>query len=246
MRTHEICDYSDTNYQAFWAEGRDYEDAVERIAIRKLTADFSGDCIEIGAGFGRLAEEYAPRCRSVLLTDRAEHLLDEARERMAKLGLTNVRCENADLYELAQLGQTFDAAVCVRVLHHVECVQDFFSQVYNVLKPGGLFVLEYANKRNALEIARCLVGRSTAKPFDHEPTRRSDSVYYNFHPAYVEQQLREAGFEIVDRMAVSLFRSAKLKSVFGKDKLVRLERPLQHPMGKLKLTPSVFLKLRKI
>lgn len=246
MRTHEICDYSDTDYQAFWAEGRDYEDAVERIAIRRLTADFSGDCIEIGAGFGRLAEEYAPRCRSVLLTDRTEHLLEEARERMARLGLTNVTCENADLYELAQLGRSFDAAVCVRVLHHVECVQDFFAQVADVLRPSGIFVLEYANKRNALEIARCLAGRSGIKPFDLEPSRRSDSVYYNFHPKYVEKQLKAAGFEVEDTLAVSLFRSAKLKKAFGKDRLTRMERPLQHPMGKLKLTPSVFLKLRKV
>lgn len=246
MRTHEICDYSDTDYQAFWAEGRDYEDAVERIAIRRLTADFSGDCIEIGAGFGRLAEEYAPRCRSVLLTDRTDHLLEEARERMSRLGLTNVTCENADLYELAQLGRSFDAAVCVRVLHHVECVQDFFAQVADVLRPGGIFVLEYANKRNALEIARCLTGRSGIKPFDLEPSRRSDSVYYNFHPKYVEEQLKAAGFVVEDTLAVSLFRSAKLKKAFGKERLTRMERPLQHPMGKLKLTPSVFLKLRKV
>ena len=116
----------------------------------------------------------------------------------------------------------------------------------DVLKPGGIFVLEYANKRNALEIARCLAGRSGVKPFDHEPSRRSDSVYYNFHPKYVEEQLKAAGFVIEDQMAVSLFRSARLKKAFGKEKLTKLERPLQHPLGKLKLSPSVFLKLRKV
>ena len=52
---HEVFDYDCVDYKAFWQNfDRDYEDAVERIALRRLTADMQGSCLEIGGGFGGL------------------------------------------------------------------------------------------------------------------------------------------------------------------------------------------------
>ena len=73
---HKICDYTDTDYAAFWDNTqREYEDAVERIALRRLTKGMTGTCVEIGAGFGRLVSEYAHLCTSVTLTDYAENMI---------------------------------------------------------------------------------------------------------------------------------------------------------------------------
>nr|HID13463.1 hypothetical protein [Anaerolineae bacterium] len=57
--THLICDYEGSAYRTeFWGQGREYEDAVERIALQRLLPPSGRRIIEIGAGFGRLADLY--------------------------------------------------------------------------------------------------------------------------------------------------------------------------------------------
>ena len=55
-----VCDYEGSDYRTrFWeGQGRDYEDQVERIALRRLMPPDGKTLIDIGAGFGRLADEY--------------------------------------------------------------------------------------------------------------------------------------------------------------------------------------------
>lgn len=244
---HHICDYADTDYAAFWADGtRDYEDRVERIALWRLTEQISGTCLEIGAGFGRLVNEYARRCSRVVLTDYAAHLLAQASARARLLGLDNVECRQMNLYELDEAGWQFDNAICVRVLHHVESVPDFFRQVNLVLRDGGSFVFEYANKRNLVEILRWLFRRPNIAPFDRRPSARKQNVYYNFHPAYIRDMLRRNGFVIEQELSVSIFRSRLLKRLFGPRLLSELERPLQRLLAPLHLSPSVFVRARKV
>lgn len=242
-----VCDYSDTDYAAFWTNSnREYEDAAERIALRRLTAEFSGNCIDIGGGYGRLVNEYAPRCDHVLLTDYAENMVSQARERVRRLGLSNVDCMQANLYELAKHGRKFNNAVCVRVLHHVENVPDFFAQVNMTLETGGAFILEYANKKNLVEILRLFFRRPNISPFEYSPSKRLSNIYYNFHPRYVYDMLSRCGFQIEEELSVSIFRNERLKKLAGSGLLSRLESFLQKPLGRFHLSPSVFLKARKV
>ena len=170
---NHVCDYSNMDYASFWRDhDREYEDAVERVALRRLTKDMTGTCIDIGGGYGRLVNEYAPKCTHVLLTDYAENMVSQARERVRQLGLDNVECMRANLYELRQYKKTYDNAVCIRVLHHVENVPDFLEQVNMILEKDGTFILEYANKRNLLEILRYILRRPNIKPFDQLPSQR--------------------------------------------------------------------------
>jgi len=244
---HRICDYSDTDYAAFWAGNeRTYEDLVERIALRRLTGGIAGTCLEIGCGYGRLVNEYARACDRVVLTDYAENLLAQARERVRLLGLGHVECRQMNLYHLGQVGEQFDNAICIRVLHHVESVPDFFWQVNLALRDGGTFFLEYANKRNLLEILRWLSHRPNIRPFDHQPSQRKQNVYYNFHPTYIRDMLLKNGFQIEEELSVSLFRSPFLKRTFGAERLAKIEQPLQRPLAPFHLSPSIFVKARKI
>jgi len=244
---HEVFDYDNVDYQAFWQEfDREYEDGAERIALRRLTADMRGSCLEIGGGFGRLVNEYAPRCTEVWLTDYTAHLVEQARERVADLGLDNVECRRLNLYALDECGRQFDNAVCVRVMHHVEDVAAFFQQVGQVLPAGGHFIFEYANKKNLLEIARYLLRRPNIEPFAYQPSQRGSGIFYNFHPDYIRDQLRQNGFVIEDELAVSIFRNRWLKKLCGQRLLCWLERRLQKPLAALHPSPSVFIKARKV
>ncbi|MCZ7667221.1 MAG: hypothetical protein M5U34_08390 [Chloroflexi bacterium] len=77
--TPPVCDYEGSDYRTrFWQnQGRDYEDRVERIALRRLMPPTGGTLIEIRAGFGRLADEYTGYER-VVLFDYSRSLLREA------------------------------------------------------------------------------------------------------------------------------------------------------------------------
>jgi len=244
---YNICNYSDTDYAAFWEDhNREYEDNVERMALRQFISGISGSCLEIGAGYGRLVDVYARFCSDVLLIDYAPNLLEQARIRIKRLGLMNVQCMRANLYDLSLLDKKYNAVICIRVLHHVENVPDFFRQVNLSLEDNGTFILEYANKKNIVEILRYLFKRPNIRPFDYKPGRRGDNVYYNFHPDYIRDMLNQNGFIIEQELAVSIFRNEFLKKIINYKILSRVESFLQKPLGRFHLSPSVFLMARKI
>ena len=105
---HAICDYEGTSYRArFWdGQGREYEDLAERIALSRLLPPCGRRIVEIGAGFGRLAELYAGY-EQVVLLDYAVSGLREAQERLGTSG--RFVYVAADLYQLA---------ACARHMRH--------------------------------------------------------------------------------------------------------------------------------
>ncbi|HSG15070.1 MAG TPA: class I SAM-dependent methyltransferase, partial [Anaerolineae bacterium] len=78
-----VCDYEGSDYRTrFWEnQGREYEDQAERIALRRLMPPAGDTLIDIGAGFGRLSDEYSGY-RRVVLFDYSRSLLREAQERL--------------------------------------------------------------------------------------------------------------------------------------------------------------------
>lgn len=237
----DLCDYEGYDYRRDFWTGRDYEDAVERIALRKLLPTSGERLVEIGAGFGRLAELYHGY-REVILLDPAKSLLREARERCGDSKFIYVA---GDIYSLPLSTSAFDVALTVRVLHHLTDLPAAFRELHRILRPQGRYVLEYANKRNLKEIIRYLARRSSKAPFLPQPVEYAP-LHFNFHPSYIEKGLREAGFRAERTLAASSFRVAFLKRLLPLSWLARLDSVLQSPTGPLKLAPSMFLLMRAL
>ncbi|MBI3286840.1 MAG: class I SAM-dependent methyltransferase [Chloroflexi bacterium] len=232
-----ICDYEGSRYRDDFWPGREYEDAAERIALRHLLPTQGRALVEIGAGFGRLADLYRGYDR-VVLVDYARSQLGQARERLGNdQRLVYVA---ADIYRLPLADSAYDTAVTVRVLHHLKEVPSALAEVHRILAPQGTYVLEYANKRNLKEILRYMLGRSRKRPFSLEPSEFAP-LNFNFHPAYIDQQLRRAGFRISKELAVSHFRLGLLKRLVPAPTLARLDGWLQGPAAPWKLSPSIFI-----
>ena len=237
---HRVCDYEGSDYESFWP-GREYEDAAERIALRRLLPPEGEALVELGAGFGRLADLYQGYKRVILL-DFARSQLLQAHQRF---GEGKFICLAADIYRLPLTSSAFDTAVTVRVLHHIADIPAALAEVHRILKPQGTYILEYANKRNLKEIFRYLLGRSQKRPFSREPFEYLD-MHFNFHPAYISASLRQAGFALGGELAVSHFRLPLLKRLFAPGVLAYLDGLLQKPTAGLKLSPSVFVAARAI
>lgn len=237
-----VCDYEGYDYRSeFWA-GRDYEDTVERIALRKLLPAKGGRLVEIGAAYGRLADLYAGY-EEVILLDPAKSQLREAQKRRG--GDDRFVYVVGDASSLPLSTSRFDVVVTVRVLHHLTQVPAAFREIHRILRPEGRYILEYANKRNLKEIIRYLAGRSQRAPFAYEPVEYT-RLHFNFHPSYIDEGLREAGFHVERTLAVSSLRLNALKRLLPLSWLIRVDALLQSPTAALRLAPSIFLAARAV
>jgi ubiquinone/menaquinone biosynthesis C-methylase UbiE len=239
-RERPICDYEGSTYRTdFWeGQGREYEDLAERAALRALLPPEGGRLLDIGAGFGRLAALYGGY-RQVVLLDYSFSQLQYARQRLGDEGFVYVA---ADIYRLPLGTHTVDTTVMVRVLHHLVDVPLAFRQIGRVTRPGGTFVLEFANKRHLKNLVRHLLGRGV-NPFAPEPYAFA-SLHYDYHPDWIRQRLGAEGLEAEEARSVSFFRLGALKRAVSPGALARLDAALQRPLAPLAVAPSHFYRCR--
>ena len=96
--------------------------------------------LEVAAGTGLVTSAIARTARTVVATDYAEAMVAVLGDRVRSEGLTNVRCEQADLYALRFESNSFDAVVAANVLHLVPDLAKALSALRRVLKPGGQLI----------------------------------------------------------------------------------------------------------
>lgn len=234
-----VIDYEGSQYRTdFWAgQGRDYEDAAERLAIARLLPAHGRRIAEIGAGFGRLADLYLGY-EQVLLFDYSRTLLYDAVERWGDDPRFVFVAGN--LYDLPLATAVLDSLVMVRVMHHLADVPRGLQQLARSLHPGGAAVIEYANKRNLKALARWAARRQSWSPMDPQPVEFVP-LNFDFHPAWMGEQFAQAGFEVKQRLGVSHFRAGAFKRTVSPNLLAQADRALFGVGGRFPLAPSVFV-----
>ncbi len=237
--TTPVIDYEGSGYRKeFWGgRGREYEDAVERVALGQLLPSRGRRIAEIGAGFGRLADLYLGY-KQIVLFDYSRTLLQEAVARWGDDPRFVFVAGN--VYELPLADGVLDALVMVRVMHHLADVPQALAQLRRVLHSQSVAVLEYANKRNLKAIARWLLGRQKWSPFAAEPVEFAQ-LNYDFHPDWMTKRLVEADLQIARQFAVSHFRLPILKERVAAARLVGIEQSFFGLGGRFPLAPSVFV-----
>lgn len=242
MTNPPICNYEGSDYQkSFWEQGgRAYEDRAEAIALKRMLPKFGKLMLELGAGAGRNTPRYAGFERTVVL-DYSTTQLAQAQERLGRSD--KYIYVAADVYRLPFLDGLFDSATMIRVLHHMADAPRALAQVRNVLQPGAVFILEFANKLNFKAVLRYLLGKQKWSPFTLEPVEFVE-LNFDFHPKAVRQWLAGLGFSIEKTLTVSHFRLGLLKRLIPAGLLAALDGLFQ-PTGALwQFTPSVFVKAK--
>lgn len=238
----DICDYEGSLYRYdFWeGRGREYEHLVERIALRALLPPSGDVLIEIGAGYGRLADLYAGY-RCVVLLDYARSQLEEAQRYLPDL--ERYILVVGDVYRLPFVDGLFDALTLVRVLHHLTDVPAAVSEIQRVIRPEGAVILEHASKYHLKAIMRWLIRRQAWNPFDLQPVEFAP-LNFDFHPRWMRQQLIAHGLRVEKIRSVSHFRIPVLKKLVPARFLAFLDG-LAQPAGQWwQLTPSLFVRAR--
>lgn len=241
-----VADYNGYDYKKiFWEDAdRKYEDLADRMAIRRLLPQHVDTFVDIAGGYGRLADEYLPRADSATLFDYSKTELAQAREIYGD----RLKTKAGDIYSLPFPNNSFDALMMVRATHHFQDMQKVSNELYRILKPGGIAVIEVANKKTLPKMLRYWTKKSDINPFSLEPAHLKDlnsDGFYNYHPKYIEAIFKNSGFKIDKVLSVSNFRSAKLKKLFGTKNLTRLEKPAQSLLAPVRFAPSIYYRLVK-
>ncbi|MBO0704715.1 MAG: class I SAM-dependent methyltransferase [Candidatus Dormibacteraeota bacterium] len=121
--------------------GFDPAPELEVLVERGLHAD---SClVDLGGGTGELALAAARVCRRVVLVDVSRSMVDAARGKAARSGLTNVTTVVAGFLDYRHEGELADAVYTRNALHHLP---DFWKvlalrRIASILKPGGVLRL---------------------------------------------------------------------------------------------------------
>jgi ubiquinone/menaquinone biosynthesis C-methylase UbiE len=139
----------DDGERGFWERhARDYDRSMILLgrpmpAMVRLAAEAvrgAGRVLEVAAGTGLVTTALARSAREVVATDYAAAMVARVEARVRGEGLSNVRCERADLYAPPFEPGTFDAVVAANVLHLVPDVEAAIAALRRVAKPGCLLV----------------------------------------------------------------------------------------------------------
>lgn len=107
--------------------------------------------LEVAAGTGLLTVALARTAGEVIATDYAASMVTALEAKVRANGLTNVSCEQADLFALRFEPRSFDAVVAANVLHLVPDLPRAVAALRRVLKPGGrLIAPTYCHDETAL------------------------------------------------------------------------------------------------
>ncbi len=110
--------------------------------------------LELGCGTGGTALLHAPYVRHIRAIDISRKMIEIAWTKAAAEGTDNVSFERATLDELSIPAESFDAVLGLNVLHLLPNKEATIARVYELLRPGGVFVTSTA----------CLAGLAKAWP----------------------------------------------------------------------------------
>jgi ubiquinone/menaquinone biosynthesis C-methylase UbiE len=114
--------------------------------VRMLTSDLrpGANVLELGCGTAYFTRELADTGAAITAIDISPELLEAAR---ASCPAQNVKFEVQNAYELSYANASFDLVVGSSVLHHLELGRAI-SEIYRVLKPGGVIRFTEPNMLN--------------------------------------------------------------------------------------------------
>lgn len=204
-----IVDYdSGFDYCDFWGN-RDYESWVEARALRRLLPRLGHASwfADFGGGYGRNAIQYHSVAEHAILVDYSVTQLNRAAERLApEIHAGRIHLIRADLGQLPLVDSAVDAAMVVRVLHHMTDVQRCLTEMCRTV--AHRWLVDVPIKHHALAWLRSSSTGNVRQLRSPEPivTGSTEYPFYTFQLAAIRQCLRRAGFRSRAAASVNNFR----------------------------------------
>lgn len=134
----------------FWNKFARYYDVAEKMngevyrQMRDITlklTPFRSRVLECAAGTGELSLAAAAKAESVLCTDNSEKMLEIARQKAEKRGITNVKFKRANIFHIDADNNAYDVVIAGNILHLLTNPENAVRELYRVTKQGGRILL---------------------------------------------------------------------------------------------------------
>lgn len=241
MDKAQISNFYETDsikYDARWRKrgGRQTDEAQKNI-VCEFTRDWHDKSIlEIGCGTGRFSVHIAPKGAPTVLLDLTTGMLKVSRDKLSQLAIPFVGTSGS-VYQLPFASETFDAAYSINVFNHLEQQIDALQEINRVLKPGGRFIVNFANLYSYFFPVALYINNR------HKSVGRN--VYSTWITANTMQtMLFKAGFTIV-RMVGNVYVPRYLDSPIIREIPLLLDK-ISRKSPLKKFSPSLFFLCEKM
>jgi len=102
------------------------------------------EVLEVGCGTGSTAITHAAFVKHILAIDISSRMIEIAQGKADAGNVENVTFERSGIEELSVSDQALDAVLGLSILHLLENKEEVIAKVYEMLKPGGIFVTSTA------------------------------------------------------------------------------------------------------
>jgi ubiquinone/menaquinone biosynthesis C-methylase UbiE len=183
-------------------------DAAEEVRLlRRLGLDERSTLVDLGAGTGTLALAAAPTCGRVIAVDVSPAMLAAAREKAARIGISNVEFVEAGFLSYRHEGPRADVVYSRNALHHVPDLWKAVAigRIAAILRPGGIFRLRdivFAfDPAEAERVLEAWLGSTVKQPEEGWTRAELEEHLREEHSTFtwlLEPMLERAGFEITE------------------------------------------------
>ncbi len=124
-----------------WNMNRDKNNRYLDAALAGISADFSGELLEVPVGTGVLTMPVYQRLPQAQITclDYSEEMMAVAKRRAKTRGLDHIRFTKGDIGALPFADKSFDLVLSLNGFHAFPDKEAAYQEVWRVLKPGGTF-----------------------------------------------------------------------------------------------------------
>jgi ubiquinone/menaquinone biosynthesis C-methylase UbiE len=206
-----VADYdsNDYDYQTFWT-GRDYEQWAETVVLTRLMRELGPSewFADFGGGYGRNAVHYRDWVAHAVLIDYSVTNLVHAAQLYAEdVAAGRLHLVRADLTALPFVDSAFDAAMTIRVLHHLAGVDGAVEEMLRTVRRRALF--DVPIKHHVLARARAATSKTNRDEIagrDPMQVGRTDEKFWTFRLDAVRSTMSQAGFDTTVAASVNNFR----------------------------------------
>jgi ubiquinone/menaquinone biosynthesis C-methylase UbiE len=112
----------------------------KKLTLSQEYLNTEGRILEFGCGTGSTAIHHAPAVGHIHATDISSKMLAIAEAKAKDAALDNISFEQTSLTDLNSPNDSWDAVLAMSILHLVDDKDAEIKRVYELLKPGGVFI----------------------------------------------------------------------------------------------------------
>jgi 2-polyprenyl-3-methyl-5-hydroxy-6-metoxy-1,4-benzoquinol methylase len=159
------------------------------------------EVFEFGCGTGSTAIAHAPHVNHILAVDLSPNMIEVARDKAVRGGITNVDFEVSTIEHVDPPTESFDVVLGLSILHLLEDKEAAIAKAHRLLKPGGVFVTSTTCLGDTMAFFKLIgpIGRALGLM----------PMVQVFTVAELVAGITDAGFEIEDQ-----WQPARGKAVF--------------------------------